>query len=205
MIAANRPPLSRTVIADAALDLVEQHGFDHLTMRRLGQCLNVDAMSLYYHFDNKDDLLDAMLDRLFDDIVLPDPGSDGFADWLRGIWKTFEHPAALELYTQRVATSPAGPKGVLWSGVALMERGLSPTEAAEAYRLIASFVTGFAAMSRYMSDIAATAKADSAASDSEVQEFLERLMVADEAAAFEAGIKVFESALLAERRSTLSH
>ncbi len=200
MVAASRTPLSRTLIADAALSLVEEQGFDFLTMRRLGENLHVDAMSLYYHFDNKDDLLDAMLDRLYDSVVisdLVDDSDEAFASWLRAIRRMFEHPAALELYSKRVATSPAGPRGVLWSGTRLLERGLKPDEAAMAYRLITSFVTGFAASSQYVSEIAEAAKASSEADAPDVQEYLRQLQHANEEATFEAGLRMLASALVA--------
>ncbi len=201
MVAANRSPLSRTVIADAALVLIEEHGFDYLTMRRLGENLGIDAMSLYYYFDNKDDLLDAMLDRLYDSVVISelDAGSGNeFASWLRAIRRMFEHPAAHELYTKRVASSPAGPRGVLWSGTRLLQRGLTPAEAAKAYRLICSFVTGFASSSMYVSAIAEAAKDAPEADDLYVSEFLCHLQQADEEETFEAGLNMLATVLISD-------
>lgn len=196
MIAANRPPLTRTVIADAALDLVEKYGFSHLTMRRLGESLEVDAMSLYYHFDNKNDLLDAMLARLFSGIVLPDSSAAGFASWLRAIWRVFDHPAALDLYTERVASSKAGTNGVLWCGVALLEAGLDPVDAAKVYRIMASYITGYAAMRGYIAEIAGSAKGEAGAADPLVREFLDAMVSADDGDSFEVGLEILETALL---------
>ena len=51
----------------AALALADEHGIDALSMRELGRHLGVDAMSLYNHVANKDDLLDGIVD-----IYLPD-------------------------------------------------------------------------------------------------------------------------------------
>ncbi len=207
MVAASRLPLSRTVIADAALKLVELHGFDYLTMRRLGESLNVDAMSLYYHFENKDDLLDVMLERLYDSVIIsgpPDEADDAFASWLRAIHRMFEHPAALELYSRRVATSPAGPRGVLWSGTRLLRRGLNPEEAAMAYRLTAAFVTGFAFTNQYVSDLAEAAKSCPTAEDPEVRQYLSHIQQVDAEAAFEVGLQMLARALVDNPKSVSS-
>jgi AcrR family transcriptional regulator len=57
-----RLPLSRDRILEAALALVDEHGIEALTMRKLGQALGFEAMSLYNHVQNKDDLVDGILD-----------------------------------------------------------------------------------------------------------------------------------------------
>ena len=57
-----RVPLSRDRILQAALDLADESGIDSLTMRKLAQVLGFEAMSLYNHVANKDDLLDGILD-----------------------------------------------------------------------------------------------------------------------------------------------
>ena len=55
-------PLSRDRVLRNAVAFADEHGIDALSMRRLGQELGVEAMSLYNHVKNKDDLLDGMLD-----------------------------------------------------------------------------------------------------------------------------------------------
>jgi len=57
-----RAPLTRDRILDAALALADAHGVDAITMRRLGDELRYEAMSLYRHVENKDDVLDGILD-----------------------------------------------------------------------------------------------------------------------------------------------
>lgn len=59
-----REPLSRERILDAAMDLADREGLGALTMRRLGQQLGVEAMSLYKHVTDKDDILDGLADRI---------------------------------------------------------------------------------------------------------------------------------------------
>src|SRR2546421_544116 len=62
MATTRRKPLSRERILDTALALVDEEGIEALSMRKLGQALGYEAMSLYNHVANKDDLLDAVLD-----------------------------------------------------------------------------------------------------------------------------------------------
>src|SRR5215472_487470 len=71
-----RAPLNRQRVIAAAVAFADQHGIDSLTMRRLGQELSVEAMSLYNHVGNKDDMLDGMLDIVFGEIDLPPVGVD---------------------------------------------------------------------------------------------------------------------------------
>jgi AcrR family transcriptional regulator len=67
-----RTPLSRERVLRAAVALADEGGIDALSMRRLGQELGVEAMSLYNHVANKDDLLSGILDVALSEIELPD-------------------------------------------------------------------------------------------------------------------------------------
>src|SRR5947199_9005908 len=69
--AESRLPLSRERILRAALAIADEHGVEALTMRKLGQALGFEAMSLYNHVANKDDVLDGMLDLVLGETELP--------------------------------------------------------------------------------------------------------------------------------------
>jgi AcrR family transcriptional regulator len=69
-----RPPLSRERIARAAVELADDLGISGVTMRRVAESLGVEAMSLYHHVANKDDLLAAMVDEVFAEIDRPTIG-----------------------------------------------------------------------------------------------------------------------------------
>jgi AcrR family transcriptional regulator len=71
-----RLPLSRERVLGAAIALADSAGIEAITMRRLGQELGVEAMSLYNHVTNKDDLLDGMLDAVLAEYDLLSPASD---------------------------------------------------------------------------------------------------------------------------------
>jgi len=73
MATTRRKPLSRERILDTALAIVDEEGIDALSMRKLGQALGYEAMSLYNHVANKDDLLDGILDLVLAEMEPPDP------------------------------------------------------------------------------------------------------------------------------------
>jgi AcrR family transcriptional regulator len=66
-----RPPLNRDAILDAAIDLADRDGLEAVTMRRLGQRVGVEAMSLYKHVKDKEDLLAGIADRIAAEFALP--------------------------------------------------------------------------------------------------------------------------------------
>ncbi|MGO9821928.1 MAG: TetR family transcriptional regulator, partial [Solirubrobacteraceae bacterium] len=66
-----RDPLNRERVLRAAVALADESGISSLSMRKLGDALGVEAMSLYNHVANKDDLLDGMIDFVFGEIGLP--------------------------------------------------------------------------------------------------------------------------------------
>jgi len=80
--AARREPLSRDQVLRAAVALADQGGIGALSMRKLGQVLGVEAMSLYNHVANKSDLLDGMIDIVFSEIGLP-AGDTGWKPAMR--------------------------------------------------------------------------------------------------------------------------
>src|SRR3954470_17246025 len=75
-----RTPLNRERVLRAALALADHGGYESLTMRNLAKELGVEAMSLYNHVANKDDLLDGMVDIVFSEIEAPSPGGDWKAE-----------------------------------------------------------------------------------------------------------------------------
>lgn len=76
------PLLSRDLIRDRALHLIDEHGLAGLSMRRLAESLGVQAASLYSHYPTKDGVLDAVTD-----LVVGDVDTSGFADgdWREGL------------------------------------------------------------------------------------------------------------------------
>jgi AcrR family transcriptional regulator len=67
----HRGPLTRERVLRAAVALADKDGIDSLSMRKLGDALGVEAMSLYNHVKHKEDLLDGIVDVLVGEIPLP--------------------------------------------------------------------------------------------------------------------------------------
>jgi len=84
-----RAPRSRERILCAAIDLADAGGIESLTMRKLGQALGVEAMSLYYHVSSKVDLVGGMFELVVKEMALPDPGCE---------WKTALRDCALSAH-----------------------------------------------------------------------------------------------------------
>jgi AcrR family transcriptional regulator len=110
-----RPRLSREKVLDTAVALADRAGMDAVTMRNLASELGVEAMSLYYHVANKDELLDGMVELVMEEInravAQPaDPGS-GWKTKLRDRILTsrrvmLAHPWAPNLFESRATMTP---------------------------------------------------------------------------------------------------
>jgi AcrR family transcriptional regulator len=79
-----RRPLSADAIVDAALAVVDAEGFDALTMRRVAQELGTGGASLYAHVENKDALIDLVMDRVIGELDVPwPPDPDNAAEQIK--------------------------------------------------------------------------------------------------------------------------
>ena len=83
-----RRPLSRALVLETAVALADHEGMGALSMRRLGQELGVEAMSLYHHVANKEALLDGMVDAVVGELtdeVGPGGGPEAERDWVAAL------------------------------------------------------------------------------------------------------------------------
>jgi AcrR family transcriptional regulator len=132
----------------AAVELADGGGLDGLTMRKLGQELGVEAMSLYNHVANKDDLLDGMVDLVFGEIDLPDDEEGWQCAMRRRAMSAREvlarHPWAIGLMESRMRPGPATLRHHDAVIGCLRGAGFSVAMAAHAYALLDSYVHGFA-------------------------------------------------------------
>ena len=142
-----RRALSRARVIDAALAIVDAEGLDALSMRRLGRELGVEAMSLYHHFASKDALLDAMVDRVYAAILLPEASGQWRAELRRRSVSVRQvlhaHPWALPLMESRRAPGPANLAYHEANIACLRAAGFTPEQVAHAYAMVDAFVYGF--------------------------------------------------------------
>jgi AcrR family transcriptional regulator len=95
-----RPRLSRERILDAAIELADREGLGVVTMRRLGQHLGVEAMSLYKHVADKDDVVAGIGDRVAAEFVLPSRDVD---------WRTALRTSSIAAHEVLLRHPWAGP------------------------------------------------------------------------------------------------
>src|ERR671918_1447481 len=69
--AGRKPRVSREQVLDAALAIADEGGLAAVTMASVGARLGVEAMSLYRHIGNKEEMLDGLVDRVFGEIEIP--------------------------------------------------------------------------------------------------------------------------------------
>ncbi|WP_330184741.1 TetR family transcriptional regulator [Nocardia sp. NBC_01503] len=109
----NRQRLSRDAVIEAALDLAYRRGIDGLSFRRLADALDVSPMALYWHVENKDELLNAMGDRACRDLRITADPNDPWDRQLRSLVTDFvrmieKNPGAAPIIIPRVVYSETG-------------------------------------------------------------------------------------------------
>jgi AcrR family transcriptional regulator len=142
-----RAPLSRDRVLSAALALADEGGTDALTMRRLGQELGVEAMSLYRHVANKEAVLAGITDLVMASIPLPEPGHDWKAAMrVRGVAlheALMSHPWAPPLLMSGMNAGPGMIRFIDWTLGVLRSAGFTWELADHAWNTMDSFIYGF--------------------------------------------------------------
>jgi AcrR family transcriptional regulator len=148
LAAGRRPALTRDRVLAAAVELADAEGIEALSMRRLARVLGVEAMSLYHHTKNKDDILAGMLERVLAEI---EPASDelGWKAAVRGtaiaeyqaLRRHAWAPDLLLSNTQLTTTRLRRMDALLAS---LRAAGFADELIDNAYHAIDIYVTGFA-------------------------------------------------------------
>jgi AcrR family transcriptional regulator len=144
---APQVPLSRENVLRAAIGLADQGGIESLSMRKLAQVLGVQAMSLYNHVANKNDMLDGIVDIVVSEIEVPNLG----VDWKKAMWLRatsahevlLRHPWATMALMSRVNVGPAMLHYVDATLGCLNEAGFSLEMADHAWNAIDSHIYGF--------------------------------------------------------------
>jgi AcrR family transcriptional regulator len=156
--ASSRQALSRERIIRTAIEFVDKQGLSALTMRRLGNALGVEAMSLYRYVNGREDLLEGMVDQMVTELHLPPDraklgptdGWQAYLVWLAHSVRALarEHPNVFPLIATRHPAAPwlRPPLRSLrvvedFLGM-LISRGFDDARAVRAYRAFSSFLLG---------------------------------------------------------------
>lgn len=147
--AIGRRTLTRARVVEQALRFIDEYGLDALSMHKLGAALDVKGMSLYHYVANKDDLLDGVVEALWEEV---EAAARPVADWREGL-RTLAHAvraavrrhpnAAPLVYSQQLMPQSA-LRTVQAHEEALVGAGFAETRAYDALRTIWSYAFGSA-------------------------------------------------------------
>ena len=150
--------VTRELVVETALRIVEDDGYEQLTVRGLAAHMGVAPMTLYHHVSNKDDLLDEVVDRLLERTWRP-PGKmeKGPWTWLGEAAERLrqflaDQPAALQVYLSHPVVLPSALARMDEMLRALRLSGLDEQEARRAYAAVHSYTVGFAALQASRAD-----------------------------------------------------
>ncbi|UUU28589.1 TetR/AcrR family transcriptional regulator [Streptomyces sp. CA-210063] len=143
-----RETLTRQRVLHAAVELADAGGMETLSMRKLGEAVGVEAMSLYNHVANKEDLIDGMVDLVFSEVELPTPG-DGWRQAMRQRAISMRlalsrHRWAIGLMESRATPGPATLRHHDAVLGCLRQGGFSLPLTAHAVSVLDSYIYGFA-------------------------------------------------------------
>jgi AcrR family transcriptional regulator len=140
-------PLSRERVIEAALRVADAEGIDAVSMRRLGQELDVEAMSLYKHVAGKEDILDGLVDLVMAEVPPPSPDDP----WRSGVRRAsldlhtalLRHPWAVPVIETRRTPGPTRLRYLDTVVGLLLGAGFDTPGVGEAFMAIDSLVYGF--------------------------------------------------------------
>ncbi|MEU7568819.1 TetR/AcrR family transcriptional regulator [Streptomyces fradiae] len=149
---AQRVPLDRERVLRTAVETADEGGVGSLTMRKIAERLGVEAMSLYHHVANKNDILDGMVDAVFGEIDLPAPDEA----WKQAMRRRAvsardaltRHPWAIGLMDSRATPGPATLRHHDAVIGCLRGAGFSLALAAHAVSVLDSYIYGFVLQER---------------------------------------------------------
>lgn len=190
-----RTVTTREDVARAALELADREGVDALSMRRLAGVLGVGTMTLYGYFASKRELLDAVVDAAVD--TVEGLHTDGpWRDALRHVTLTaranmLSHPALVEIRIRQPVLRPEALRFAETIMTILTGAGMRRDDAARAFRLLFTFVIGYAALSPAGAEEPARRAARSALAALPPERYPALAAAVDEAAAAMGGEETF--------------
>lgn len=146
-----RNRLSHEAVARAALEFLDRHGLEELSMRRLATELGVGTMTLYGYFRSKDELLDAVVDAAVAErppVAAGGPWQERLRALMRGSREGLDrHPAIVKVRMQRPVLRPEALRFCEQTMALLAEAGLGTDDAARTFRLLFTYVLGYSGFS----------------------------------------------------------
>jgi AcrR family transcriptional regulator len=147
-----REPLSHERVIETALRVMDTEGLEAVTMRRIGRELGVEAMSLYNHVEDKEEILDGICERVMAEFEFPELSEDWEENCRRGAraWRRLlqAHPEVMRLFAEQrgPVRSPESMRPMEFALRLLRESGLSDRDTAQAFHAIGGYIQGFVIM-----------------------------------------------------------
>ena len=143
-----RVQLSRDVIVEAALRLLDRDGSPGFSMRRLADELGVGAGAIYWHVENKEQLLQLVFDRVIADLAMPEPDPKGWREQIKQAARDeremmTRHPGIAQLSFGRIPLGPNAVRYTEWHLSILRAGGLSDRVAALAGDMLFLYISAF--------------------------------------------------------------
>lgn len=144
--------LTRDRVVDAALRIMDHEGLDAVTMRRVAREVGVEAMSLYHHVRDKDDLLDGICAGVMRDFRYPDEdrpwievARDGAREWRRVLR---EHPNVIALWAdrQRPMTELESLLPMEFALRVISRAGIDAREGVQVFNVLGGYIMGVVMM-----------------------------------------------------------
>jgi AcrR family transcriptional regulator len=148
-----RERLTRDRVVEAALRVMDTEGLDAVSMRRVAREVGVEAMSLYHHVRDKDDLLQAICDRVMASFDFPREAGDWSEQMRAGAraWRRLlqAHPDLMRLFALTHGPDPRSLESLKPTEFALRlirEAGLSDRDTVQAFHAFGGYIQGFVMM-----------------------------------------------------------
>ena len=148
----SREPLTRERVVDAALRVMDAEGLEAVTMRRIAREVGVEAMSLYHHVEDKEDLLDGVCERVMSEFRFPEPTDDWAENCRRAAraWRRLlqQHPNVMRLFAEErgPVRSIDSMRPMEFALGLLRQAGLSDRDTAQAFHAFGGYIQGFVMM-----------------------------------------------------------
>jgi AcrR family transcriptional regulator len=143
-------------VIEAALAVMDAEGLEAVTMRRIGRELGVEAMSLYNHVRDKDDILEAVTELVMSEFELPpatgdwrEDGKNAAREWRR-LLRTHPNVMGLMAGRRKPLASPESLRPMDTALGILRGAGLDVRDAAQAFNAFGSYIMGFVIMEQGM-------------------------------------------------------
>jgi len=138
--------LTRRILVEQALILLDQEGLEHFSMRRLAEHLGVTPMALYNHASSKQDLLQGVADAVIEEVQYP-PEQEDWRETIQGCFRALRHaclahPGAVPLVESAKVLPAAIFRPMEITLTALQRAGFKPADAMLAYSLLTTFTFG---------------------------------------------------------------